>query len=61
MRGLLFVALGESFIMKKQNKAGRLLLAALTVALIAVVAYIILKQMEYGQSTEFYGSLRGML
>ena len=47
--------------MKKQNKAGRLLLAALTVALIAVVAYIILKQMEYGQSTEFYGSLRGML
>ena len=51
--------------MKKQNMAGRLLLAALTVALtvalIAVVAYIILKQMEYGKSADFYSSLRGML
>lgn len=43
--------------MKKQNMAGRLLLAAL----IAVVAYIILKQMEYGKSADFYSSLRGML
>ncbi len=47
--------------MKKQNMAGRLLLAALTVALIAVVACIILKQMEYGKSADFYSSLRGML
>ncbi len=47
--------------MKKKNQTITLLLIALTVALIAVVAYIILKQMEYGKGADFYSSLRGML
>lgn len=37
-----------------------ILIAVLAVALMAVVGYIILKQMEYGQSAEFYHSLRGL-
>lgn len=48
--------------MKKQNnRLSRALLVVLVVALVAVVAVIILKQMEYGASTDFYGSLRGAL
>jgi len=47
---------------KKQNKRlNTALLVVLVVALVAVLAVIILKQMEYGASTNFYGSLRGAL
>lgn len=46
---------------KKKNSLIPLLIAVLVVALIAVVGYIVLKQMEYGQSTEFYSGLRGCL
>lgn len=47
--------------MKKQNMGQKVLLAVLVVALVAVVAYIILKQMEYGASDALYSSLRGLL
>jgi len=59
VRGLFFERL---FRMKKQNKRlNTALLVVLVVALVAVLAVIILKQMEYGASTDFYGSLRGAL
>ena len=45
---------------KKSGKSTGWLIALLAAALVAVVAYIILKQMEYGQSAEFYSSLRGL-
>ena len=48
--------------MKKQNKRlNTALFVVLVVALVAVLAVIILKQLEYGASTDFYGSLRGAL
>lgn len=46
--------------MKKNNRGTRLLLVLLVAALVAVVAYIILKQREYNQSDAFYNSLRGL-
>lgn len=46
--------------MKKQNKGTKWLLAALVAALVAVVAVIVLKQMEYGAGDAFYTSLRGL-
>lgn len=45
----------------KKHKNSSVLLAVLVVALAAVVAYIVLKQLEYGASTNYYGSLRGRL
>lgn len=45
----------------RKERRGKLLLAVLAVALIAAIAVIIWKQMEYGASEQFYDSLRGAL
>lgn len=47
--------------MKNNKLWTRLLLGVLAAALIAVVAYILLKQLEYGAGNDYYGSLRGLL
>ena len=46
--------------MKKQNTWMKVLMVVLAVALIAVVAYIAVKQREYGAGNDFYTSLRGV-
>ncbi len=46
--------------MKKQKNGSKILLWVLVAALIAVVAFIVLKQLEYGAGNDYYGSLRGM-
>ncbi len=46
---------------KKKGNGLKVLLALLIVALIAVAAVIVVKQMEYGQSEQYYNNLRGMI
>ena len=44
----------------KKGRGLKVLLAALILALIAVAAVIVVKQMEYGQSEQYYNNLRGL-
>ena len=46
---------------KKQGKGLKIVIAALVIALIAVEAVIVWKQIEYRSSQEFYEGLRGAL
>lgn len=45
--------------MKKKGNNLKVILALLIIALIAVAAVIVVKQMEYGQSEQYYNNLRG--
>lgn len=47
--------------MGKKNRSTKVLLVVLMAALIAVVAYIAFKRLEYSAGNDFYSSLRGML
>lgn len=43
-----------------KSKGMKAVLVLLVLALIAVAAVIVFKQMEYGQSEQYYDQLRGM-
>lgn len=45
--------------MKKKGNGLKAALVLLIIALIAVAAVIVFKQMEYGQSEQYYDTLRG--
>ena len=44
---------------KKKGSGLKLLLALMIIALLAVAAIILVKQIEYGQSELYYDNLRG--